>query len=357
MGNIALGAACALVFVLLPLFKGRGYRQLCFATTNIGFAFWYWLPAVRMLNVPPTDGTTADITQNSLNVSAWIVLAANIWAALFLITSHVVRARLLSSSGAMASLALAVCFLGSGTRSILLMGIFVVIAGHLVRDRSADAARAQRARVSALRYWYGVLALIILTTIGLALSVRFESAGSDSNFLIDAVLNNNDMLRELAFTESQLADYSSPNVIDFVLTPLTFILPSFLGFEKAIPDHLLYFNYSRAGIDLVLGQGNVFPGIIADFHMVFGALGPILFSVFLITFFYVAKLTSTLLPNPLTRLTFQITFLSYLFISFRNIQGALLLVLILGVVLIKLTARPAQYRRSSKLIAKNARMS
>jgi len=257
----------------------------------------------------------------------------------------------------MASLALAVCFLGSGTRSILLMGIFVVIAGHLVRDRSADAARAQRARVSALRYWYGVLALIILTTIGLALSVRFESAGSDSNFLIDAVLNNNDMLRELAFTESQLADYSSPNVIDFVLTPLTFILPSFLGFEKAIPDHLLYFNYSRAGIDLVLGQGNVFPGIIADFHMVFGALGPILFSVFLITFFYVAKLTSTLLPNPLTRLTFQITFLSYLFISFRNIQGALLLVLILGVVLIKLTARPAQYRRSSKLIAKNARMS
>jgi hypothetical protein len=436
VGNLALGAACALMLVLWPLFRGPGYRQLCFVMVNAGFIFWYWLPAMWTLNAPLTDGTAEGLTQDALDVSAWIVLAyhaaallvliasrkaltpmnktypadsialklpsavvlissiallvvrfsnegpnvifsllvgltsareymtffnrsesaadsllalweiANVWAALFLLASHVLRARLLSASGVMASLALVICFLGSGTRSLVLMGIFVVMAGRLTRNRPAVAAMTQPLLGKAASYWYGVLVLAIVAAVGLGLSVRFdsESGGSDSNFLMDAVLSNNDMFRELAFAEAQLADYAPTNVTDFALTPFTFSLPGFLGFEKTIPDHLLYFNYHRAGIDLLHAQGNVFPGVIADFHMVFGASGPVWFALFLAAFLYAAKLASTFLPCSSVRLAFQITFLSYLLVSFRNIHGGLLLILVLGVVLAKLTARLAPHR-------------
>jgi hypothetical protein len=446
MGNIAFAAACVLGYFMWPLFKGRGYHLLCFATTNLGFAFWYWLPAIRMLNVPPEDGFAADLAQSSLNASAWIVLAyhatallvllvasrsasassipgrafdlrlttpscafllssiaaltvryssegpdlvlnlllgldsarfnmtffnrsesaiesllalwdiANIWAALFLMAAHVLRDRLSSAGGAMASLALVVCFLGSGTRSILLMGIFVVVACRLIRERPAGAARTQRTPASASRYWYGALALVMLMTIALAISGRFNYPERDSNFLVDSLFLHNDMFSELAFALSNLGDYSPASAVDFVLTPFTFMLPGFLGFEKSIPEHLLQFNYTRSGLDLVLGEGNFFPGIVADFHLVFGATGPLFFAAFLAVFFYAANFASKLLPDPLARLAFQITFLSYMFTSIRNIHGGLALVLILGVVLIRLGIRPARYRQAEFALRNNARM-
>ena len=109
----------------------------------------------------------------------------------------------------------------------------------------------------------------------IAMQTRFEGGPEELGWLaIRSVGVHNDMFRELVFVLKNGANYRSDALL-FLLTPISYAMPSFLGFSKSIPPHLIDFNLDRAGIDLIYGVGNVFPGLIGDLVLCFGAFAPI----------------------------------------------------------------------------------
>src|SRR5690242_7841025 len=88
MGNFAIAAAVMMVMVLWPVFRHRGYGQACFWTINAGFGFWYWLPAIRILNLPPADSTVQALAPDSFDACAWIVFTYHTAALLVLSLSR-----------------------------------------------------------------------------------------------------------------------------------------------------------------------------------------------------------------------------------------------------------------------------
>jgi hypothetical protein len=157
----------------------------------------------------------------------------------------------------------------------------------------------------------------------LNMTARFANDSSQADLiLVNSVASHNDMFRELLYC----LRYGDGYRIDrwqFLQTPLSFAMPSFLGFGKSIPLHLIDFNLDRAGIDLVGGEGNVFPGLLADMYLCFGDLGPFILAamsgIFWMAFWQVTlKVNSSAVGASLF-----VTLLAYHVICFRNIQGSL----------------------------------
>lgn len=247
----------------------------------------------------------------------------NIWLALFVVSYQTRRHYLLSVPSMMGIAAIALIFIGNGTRAVLLQMIFVGALSFYLRP--AVPAGVKRARP--WLYLAPLAAVFSLFVAGFASRFRDNGGGSP---VVDALIVNPDMTRELAFIIDQLPNYRNGSPTSFMLQPVAFILPRFLGFARGIPQHLDLYNQARGGVDLEFGQGNLFPGIIADFHMVFAGWGPLAFAAFVALYTLVLARVGRLIHSTFLATTFVITCSSYLFFSFRNIAGMLFLVIIFG---------------------------
>jgi hypothetical protein len=259
---------------------------------------------------------------------------ANIAVSVYLIAYAVNQSKLLSFHGALAAFALVLSFLGSGTRSILVLGIFAVMAGFLFRPTQDQMAQRRQSALSGLRYIYLTFLGGVIGLASTGIVARFTVfRNEEGDFLSNTLFNNNDMFRELVFIKTYMINYAprelGREVYNFFQTPFSFILPRFLGFDKEIPDHLITFNQIRANIDLLSGQGNVFPGLIGDFHMLFGVMGPLMFAVFILAFGVVIRAVSGWIPSQAAAMAFWVTMCANLLISFRNISGSLALIALL----------------------------
>lgn len=249
----------------------------------------------------------------------WEILT--LWTALFALAWAADRRALAGVTGLAAAAAVVVLLLVSGARLTVLMAVFTVIAAVLMRPRG----RAATLRWPAVLAGGGLAALVIA-----ALAARFRDDGLASA-LAGSLLVNNDMLSETAFVLARFPGRVWGGAQDFLITPLTFLMPGFLGFDKAIPAHLIAFNRVRAGIDLLTGQGNVFPGIVGDFAMVFGAwAGVPVFAALILLFALFADGLARLLPDPAVRRAWLAALAAFLFVSLRNTQGSLVLVALAG---------------------------
>jgi hypothetical protein len=183
-----------------------------------------------------------------------------------------------------------------------------------------------------------LLHLVILSGVGLiafyGIAARFAISEPGANYVADSALNNNDMMRELAFVQLNMAHYTPSDSLkeaaNFLRTPFDFILPSFLGFNKPIPYHLLAYNFERAGIALESGQGNVFPGLVADHYMVFGIGGAVVFALVMVLALFLIQGLGAFIVADTTRGGFYAVNLVSVFVSFRNLQGSLILTMILS---------------------------
>jgi hypothetical protein len=261
-------------------------------------------------------------------IGLWEILT--IWCALYLISIHSLRGGLLSVPGSLSVFAIVILFFSSGTRSILVMALFILSITQLIKRRYILHPAARLGRGNKIGF---VLLMLFLAFVAFTYKARFENFTNDlTDIVLFSTLTNNDMFSELAFVLSNSLQASNSSIFDFLFTPFSFLFPSFLGFSKNIPSHLIEFNLQRAGIDLLTDEGNVFPGIIADFHMNFGSVGPLVFIMCVTIIIVLLAVASHRIKEPVLRSAFVITFLSYVFISFRNIQGSLVLVLIIGLV-------------------------
>ena len=160
-------------------------------------------------------------------------------------------------------------------------------------------------------------------TVALNMSARFEKDPSQADHILaNSISAHNDMFRELLFSIENSNHYR-PDGLRFLRTPITFAMPSFLGFNKSIPEHLIDFNFDRANIDLVYGEGNVFPGVIADFYISFGYFGPLVQLLFLTAVIYAFRRCAFSGGRNGVSLAIYVSLLSYIIASFRNIPGSL----------------------------------
>jgi hypothetical protein len=258
-----------------------------------------------------------------------------IWMALFSLGCQIIMRRFLTLTSIETVAALALIFIGSGTRATLLQAIFVGVMAILVRPRMRRP-QPKGTPVRTIAYSLSLAALCAL--MGAAFIARFQddpgyAAAGIMEAVISNVVVNNDMMRELAFVLDNISP-SLEGATDFIKLPFFFMLPTFLGFHKEIPAHAILFNQLRAGIDVEVMGGNVFPGLVADFWMVFGGWMPLLFAGFICAFAIAVDKVSGAISNKHARLAYCLAMLSYLFFCFRNITGALFLVGIFGAVLI-----------------------
>jgi hypothetical protein len=132
------------------------------------------------------------------------------------------------------------------------------------------------------------------------------------------------MFRELVFTFLKGGAYNR-DLFSFLLVPFQFLMPTFLGFTRTVPPHLADYNLDRAGIDIIHGSGNVFPGIIADVYISYGILAPIVLGLFTVFFLIIVASCTIKRNSTLVGVSLYIVLLSYYFVSFRNVQSSLAL--------------------------------
>lgn len=249
----------------------------------------------------------------------WEILT--LWCALFALAWAADRRALAEIGGLAAAAAVVVLLLVSGARLTVLMALFAAVAALVLRPRGERG----RAALPALLAAGGLAALIVA-----AVAARFREEGL-ARALAGSLLVNNDMLSETAFVLARFPGQVWGGARDFLVTPVSFMMPGFLGFDKAIPAHLIAFNKVRAGIDLLTGQGNVFPGIVGDFAMVFGPWrGVPLFAGLVLVFALLADALARGLPDPAVRRAWAAATAAFLFVSLRNTQGSLVLVALAG---------------------------
>ena len=252
-----------------------------------------------------------------------------------------------------ASIAVLLSFISSGSRTVLLLLIFAVAMALLGRT----AARPQRLWLQYRRRRGSVQALLpLLLMAGLvtvAISVmlaRFEGDATQSESLaLNTVGAHNDMFRELVYVLKHGSAYRSDPWL-FLQTPLTYAMPTFLGFDKSIPPHLIDFNLDRASIDLVNGEGNVFPGLIGDMVLCFGLFAPLVLWAMSAVILACVLLAASAGPSRTINSALLVALLCYYVVSFRNMQGAFAILIVLGTALsLALPFRPPKRDRNSNV--------
>ncbi len=246
-----------------------------------------------------------------------------IFVALFILARAALDRRLVSPTVLLAFGAVVVVFLATGTRATLLMSLVAILLAL------ASGRRVASRGTSVVRIVLGpLLAIALVVPVMIGASARESITTGQTNPVLAVLVVNNDMFRELVFTMSQMESYRSTSWVDFAMVPLTDVTPRFLGFNREVPEHLLAFNMARSGIDLILGAGNVFPGIIADFQLVFGWFGPLAFAGFIGIFCVATGAMSVAYPAGITLVAAQVAAAAFLFFSFRNIHPGLALVVL-----------------------------
>lgn len=244
------------------------------------------------------------------------------------------------STRMLAAISLFVMFVASGSRSMLIYVLVSILLTRLVRlPVSREPTSLAGHSVWSKRLPVTLLFVAAISSAIASYASRFANYEFGmTSALLGVLVGHNDMLRELAGVIGNMDQYSGVGAFDFCLTPFSFLLPRFLGFDKGIPEHLVLYNQDRMGIDIRYDPGNYFPGIVADFSMVFGFwLGAIAFTGFLLVFFLGIRWLAQSLPNVQTAAAFAASSLALIFGSFRNISGALVLSILILLALSWLT--------------------
>ena len=252
-----------------------------------------------------------------------------VFLSLVCVSSLIIKPKLSLLAVFLVSCPILVLYLFSGTRSLPML--LLVTGGLAFAVRSACLNRSGRRG--------GVGKNILNTAIGAACgwlflgvaAVRFSDDPSlADSFIEQSLFVHNDMFRELVYAMASDGVFSR-DPVGLLFTPFYFLFPRFLGFDKSIPSYLEDFNFHRARIDLVTGQGNVFPGILADFYINFGGGGCVVFVLFVlvsVALFYKASFWKNRF-DTYSISTFLVQ-MAYLFISFRNIMPYLGILVLLS---------------------------
>ena len=263
------------------------------------------------------------------------------FTALFTLAFFAMARRINSTGFFFGVLTVVLLLISTGTRSVFLMAIFAIVMGVMhrggaqsrnVMHRGGVQSRKRRflsAKVTDVPY----LALNVTALIGIILVIvaRFRDSPSElAELLLSSVSAHNDMFRELLFVMGDRAAYSS-DLLGFLITPVSFAMPSFLGFDKSIPEHLVQFNLYRANIDLIGGAGNVFPGLLGEAYLAAGIFAPLVVTGLIGIILSAFNRAAARGRYDLFAIALLIALLAHFMISVRNLQGSLAIIAVLAI--------------------------
>lgn len=274
----------------------------------------------------------------------------NIFLAIFLATTLTWRRELLTGRFVAAATAALLSFVSSGSRTVVLLLLFAVTIALICRPRQViQSPLIQSIRVSSRNIVPLLLMAGLVVMAAMTMLARFQDNPSQSESLaLNSIGAHNDMFRELVFVLRNGWAYRADPLL-FLQTPITYAMPTFLGFNKSIPPQLIDFNLDRAGIDLILGEGNVFPGLVADMILAFGYFAPVALCLYSAVIFATLVFSTTRGTDSTINFCLLITLLCYYIISFRNIQGAFAILMVLAMMVSVILSQRSRRRPTEKL--------
>lgn len=263
-------------------------------------------------------------------LALWEIVTS--YVAIFLATIFILRKQAASSRTAFSIVALLFLFMASGTRAFLLLLLFA--SAFAMTCRAAPKKAQAKGIVPVLKAVIPILIIgVVVLAAGQGMLARFTGDSESGSLILDALTAHNDMFRELIFSIQRGDNYRADGLL-LLLTPLSFAMPSFLGFEKEIPPHLVDFNFDRAGIDVVYGAGNVFPGLIADMYLCFGLLAPVALALLSAAMLYVCWWATLHRRNTDVAAALFMSLLAYFTVGFRNLPGSFVILVVLSLTLV-----------------------
>ncbi|MEY4505573.1 MAG: hypothetical protein RL297_151 [Pseudomonadota bacterium] len=330
--------------LLLTIVSAGSLLLMRFEELGPAFALKLLIGLTSARDVMSFENTSSGLKQSLIGL--WELLT--VFISVFIATTYVWLRRTMSWRFVLASLSTVLLYASSGTRSVILLLIFSLITALISRPAVPLLASRQ---ISKRRKRKPLLPLVLIfglcVTAVMSTTARFANDSSQAdNVFINTLLVHNDMFRELLFSITKGNGYRSDGWL-LLQVPITFAMPSFLGFTKTIPPHLVDFNLDRAGIYLIGGSGNVFPGLIADMYLCFGNFGPLvqaaLSGIFLLLLWQATlKVNKSAIGGALF-----VTLLAYYVVSFRNMQGSIGILLVVTFLLSRLMYARVTYRGES----------
>lgn len=319
------------------VFLGTRYAEM-----GPAFAFQLLIGLTSAREVMTFENFSSGPTQSLF--ALWEIV--NVFLSTYLAATFTWQRQLLSAKFVGAGAAAMLSFVASGSRTVLLLFLFAVVLAVICRPSAVSPGISVKNRFSVrdalpLLLMGGLAAIAIMTILA-----RFQGDPSQSESLaLNVVASHNDMFRELVFVLRNGWSYRSDPWL-FLQTPITYAMPTFLGFNKSIAPHLIDFNMDRAGIDLIFGVGNVFPGLIADMVLNFGVAAPVALWLFSAVVFTTCLAATKLGTNAAVNSCLLITLLCYYVISFRNLQGAFGILIVLSMILSTIFSQRSRRRHT-----------
>jgi oligosaccharide repeat unit polymerase len=223
-----------------------------------------------------------------------------------------------------------------------------------------------------LRIWkrsrLAVIAAIVAITLGGILILQYQMLYRSSftrNRIKDLLLKDwytlsstIDYFRENVFAVSIVPSgheyFRESNVIQFITSPI----PRFLWPNKPTSEVVRFYTLARWDIDILAGEGNTFPGIVGQYYMSWGWLGPIIIGLI---FGWLARmldiyLTSFLRAGSIYHLSIGILAFTWMFLCYRILSPAYLYSIIIFATIVTMSNRYAARRiRGFRLKATHAK--
>lgn len=170
-----------------------------------------------------------------------------------------------------------IIFIDQGTRSITSLIILPALIIFLIRKW--EVAKNKRKRVQYLSYLFLVMFIIIIifqfqllyraswtrNDINTQLFSKWLTMGGTSDYYSETVF-------ALSLVPSMHSYFHDVIISQFIISPI----PRFLWASKPLDNIIWYYSLKRWGVDIYQVGGNVFPGMVGQYYMSWGWLGPII---------------------------------------------------------------------------------
>lgn len=223
----------------------------------------------------------------------------------------------------------------SGTRSLSMLALLPSISIFLV---------FKSMKVSNLKLVSSISIIAVLIFILLQLQLFIRTGVFNDTYEIEYAMAN-------LLTLGGSIDYFIETIFSVLIVPnyhnyfyefdliyfTTFPIPRFIWPDKPVTEIVWFYTMERWGQDIFSGAGNIFPGLVGQYYMSFGYIGPFLIGAIFAFIgriidrrIYVAKLSKALFS-----LSVYLMYAVWLFVSFRYFSpGFLFPVLVAHLILV-----------------------
>jgi oligosaccharide repeat unit polymerase len=283
-------------------------------------------------------------TENIGNETSGIkfLLTCSCWAGVMFLITYTMHAKDAGYKKAIIGIFAFFLFLflsvDSGTRSLSMLALLPSICISLILISGKN-------KNTKLITFFVPISIIILALMQLQLFIRKGTfaGGGDIDLLSDLLLlgGSIDYFKETLYSVMLVPDLHDYFLEFNVFYFITFIIPRFIWPNKPVTNIVWFYTMERWGHDLFFDVGNIFPGLVGQYYMSFGVIGPVLIGGI---FAYIAQVADKKIflaksSGALFSLAVYLMYAIWLFVSFRFFSPGFLFPVLIAHIILMITNR------------------